>query len=562
MQRNIKDALERVERAQAYSKQPRFTPLDRSKMFSSIYKWIKSQSTTEPSYQADSRVRDKWLSEIWMKEPHIAGVINTVVSIDRNRNWTLLGGKNLVNKYAAILRDSEEGEGWRYFAGRAALSFYTSDLGAVTEVGRDGEGGPTRALYNVDPTQCYLTGKRETPLSYTPVDHKEQLWKPDDYFRTTPLPTVRESLRGLGYCGLSRSWAYVQMMMAVYEHDMEQLGAKAPKGLLLLQNINEQQWIDAMKSREINLSQLERDYYGGIAVLAQEGVDEIDAKLVALSQLPAGFDLDTVIKLCMLGIALSFGYDPIEFWAVSTGALGRSRESEIQHMKATGKGGIEFSRTFQDRLQGELPSNILFEFEQRDVTGELADAQVQKAWAEVFTLLYGNGTGVVTLDEVRQLMARQGIIPAEWTPAEEEAQAGSTGEQRSWQNSEAVWRSVFANPHEAIVEYKYGTNSVHQLAQSGFDMVRKHHDLPVAYSVYDSMYENCSRVERSNLLEFESVFRQPKVYLIAQRADDDLLYDDDDLTISLEDVQKAINAGKKRVSNQFSELLLAEPEEN
>ena len=117
-----------------------------------------------------------------------------------------------------------------------------------------------------------------------------------------------------------------------------------------------------MAARETNLSKLEREYYGGVAILAQEGVDQIDAKLVALSQLPAGFDLESVTKLIMLGIALAFGYDPIEFWPIDTGALGRSRESEIQHMKATGKGGIEFIRSFQDRLQRELPPTLLFEF--------------------------------------------------------------------------------------------------------------------------------------------------------------------------------------------------------
>ena len=78
----------------------------------------------------------------------------------------------MVNRYNNILRDSEAGEGWRYFAGRAALSFYTSDLGAVTEIGRDGPDGPARAFYNVDPTKCMLTGNADTPLSYTPHNEK------------------------------------------------------------------------------------------------------------------------------------------------------------------------------------------------------------------------------------------------------------------------------------------------------------------------------------------------------------------------------------------------------
>lgn len=545
----VKEALEVIERAQTLSKQPRLgASVDKERMFASVYKWLKSEAENEPKYQSDNRARDRWLSEAWMKEPHLAGVINSVTAIDRNRDWSLTGGRNVVNRYNNILRGAEDGEGWRYFAGRAALSFYTSDLGAVTEIGRDGPDGPARAFFNVDPTKCMLTGNAATPLSYTPHNGKEQLWNPADYFRTTPLPSIREEYRGLGLCAVSRVWQLVQLMIAIYEHDLEQLGARAPKGLLLLQNISEQQWNDAMAAREANLSKLEREYYGGVAILAQEGVDQIDAKLVALSQLPAGFDLESVTKLIMLGIALAFGYDPIEFWPIDTGALGRSRESEIQHMKATGKGGIEFIRSFQDRLQRELPPTLLFEFEQRDVSGELSDAQVQKAWADVFTAYYDKGAGVLSADEVRQLMVKQGIIPAEWTMAEEQAQADSTGEQRSWLNTEAVWRSVFTDPKQPIVRYASKANRMELLAPSGYWLIQQHRAHPVARSVYDDM----------PVAEFREVFSSRVFPVITQR---ETLFEDGDVEITTEDVARAINTAKKRVGPEFAAMLMAEPEE-
>jgi len=543
-----KEALEVIERAQTLSKQPRFGAVDKERMFASFYKWIKTLDESEPIYAADSRKRDKWLAEIWMKEPHIAGVTNTVVSVDRNRDWSLTGGRNVVNRYNNILRSAEDGEGWRYFAGRAALSFYTSDLGAVTEIGRDGADGPARAFFNVDPSKCMLTGNTDAPLSYTPINGKEQRWNAADYFRTTALPSSREEMNGLGFCGLGRALSYVQMLLAVYEHDMEQLGARAPKGLMLLQNISEQQWEDAMRAREANLSRMERDYYGGIAILAQEGVDQIDAKLVALSQLPAGFNLETTVKLCMIGISLSYGYDPIEFWPIETGALGRSRESEIQHMKATGKGGIEFIRSFQDRLQRELPPTLLFEFEQRDVSGELSDAQVQKAWADVFAVYYGNGTGILSADEIRQLMVKQGIIPAEWTMAEEQAQTDSTGEQRSWLNTEAVWRSVFTDPKQPIVRYASKANRMELLAPSGYWLIQQHRAHPVARSVYDDM----------PVAEFREVFSSRVFPVITQR---ETLFEDGDVEITTEDVARAINTAKKRVGPEFAAVLMAEPEE-
>jgi len=552
MNRNVKEALERVERAQTLSRQPRLGgKVDSERLFTSFYKWVKKAGDREPPYNVDSRTRDKWLSEAWMKEPHLAGVINSVTAIDRNRDWSLTGGRNMVSRYNNILREAEDGEGWRYFAGRAALSFYTSDLGAVTEVGREGEGGPTRALYNVDPSLCRLTGKAEFPLSYSPTGGGEQRWKPDDYFRTTPLPTVREDFKGLGFCAVSRIWSLVQMFIAVYEHDMESLGARAPKGLMLLQNISEQQWVDAMKYRDAALTQVERDYYGGVAVIAQEGVDQIDAKLIALSQLPTGFDLETTTKLIMLGIALGFGYDPIEFWPVDTGALGRSRESEIQHMKATGKGGVEFTRSYQDRLQRELPPNLLFEFEQRDVTGELSDAQVQKAWADVFNAYFDKGAGLLSAEEARQLMVQQGLIPAEWTLAEEQAQADSTGEQRGyeWVDRPSIWRSVLTRPEEAIVRYNFHSDRTKILAPSGYWLLQKYGAHPMAREVYDEM----------PVPEFREVFSHRVFPVLTLR--EDVLFKEEDVTISVDDVRRSVAKAKKRVGPEFAAILMAEPEE-
>lgn len=556
MNARIKDALERVERAQTLSKQPRLGAEDRERLFMTLYKWSKGTWAEEPPYKTDSRVRDKWLSEVWRKEPHIAGVVNTVTSIDRNRDWSLTGGRNVVNRYNTILRGAEDGEGWRYFIGRAALAFYTSDIGAITEIGRDGEEGPMRALYNVDPARCRLTGRLNRPLEYLPASGKEQLWGPDDYFRTTALPSISEEFLGLGFCAVSRALSFIQLMIAVYEHDMEKLCARAPKGLLLLQNISEQQWLDAMKARDANMSRLERDYFGGVSVLAQEGVDQIDAKLVALSQLPDGFDLEQTTKMAMLGLALCFGYDPIEFWAIDTGALGRSRESEIQHSKATGKGGVEFTRTYQDRLQQELPPTLLFEFEQRDVAGELSSAQVQKAWADVFNVFYDKGTGVLDRDEVRQLMAQQGLIPAEWTEAEELAQADSTGMQRQraqeWVSQPAVWRSAFTEPTEPLVQYSYLLNRTKTLSPSGYAFLQEHHRHPMARQMYDEMPRP----------EFHELF-SARVFPVVQirAAEDDVLYSKGDVEITLSDVTAAIEAGRKRVGKQYAELLLAEPEE-
>lgn len=559
MNRNVMQATERLEaavyRAQVSSQQPRFGEADRERMFGSFFKWVKNEEPKAKPYDADSRERDKWLSNVWKREPHLAGVINSVVSIDSNREWSLTGGRNMVNRFNNILRSAENGEGWRYFQKRNSMAYYTTDLGAVVECGRDGEGGPLRALFNVDPTRCNLTGKPSAPLKYTPADGKEQAWQDEDYMRVVSLPSIDETYNGLGYCAVSRCWELVELMMAVYAHDKEMLGARAPKGLLLLQNVTQRQWEDAMREREKSLTAKERDYYGGVAVLAQMGAEAVDAKLVALSQLPAGFDLKVFTDLLMFGIALCFGYDPIEFWPVEAGSLGRGRETEIQHQKATGKGAAEFVNGFQDRLQRELPPNLLFEFEQRDVAGELSDAAVQKAWAEVYAI-YAQSQ-ILDREEIRQLAVQQGIIPAEWTEAEEQAQSDSTGEQRSWLHQESVWRTAFETPAEPIIR-RHSTGKVELLAATGYDLIAGNEQHPVARAVYDEVQAPEFRDRWSyRVYVVPQLTEVTPARQVTQRA---TLFEGDDeaTTITEADVARAIENGRKRVGAAFADLLLAE----
>ena len=147
-----------------------------------------------------------------------------------------------------------------------SLGYYTADLGTVSEVGRDGRNGPLRALWHVDPARCRLTGDTRTPLIYYPAGATAQQWRPHDFYRVVSLPSTNEQFRGLGFCAVSRCLELAKTMIAVLAHDQEQLGARAPKGLLLLHNISESQWNNAMAARQETLDKLERAYFGGVAV--------------------------------------------------------------------------------------------------------------------------------------------------------------------------------------------------------------------------------------------------------------------------------------------------------
>ncbi len=376
-----------------------------------------------PPYVSDSRRRDQWLRRAWKSEPHLAGVLNSVVLIDSNRGWELTGGRNQVSRYIQVLHGAD-GTGWRAFCRKLATSFWTTDMGGIVEIGRASANGPLRAMYHVDSARCRLTGDIREPLEYFPANGDIQRWRPEDYFRLVSMPNDDEAFNGLGFCAISRCIEIARVLYAVLMHDQEMLAARAPRGLLLLQNVSEEQWEQSLAVRNAKLDSLERRYYSGVQVLASIGADNIDAKLIGLSELPANFSAKTFTDLCMYAYAICFGYDPSEFWPVQFGSIGRGNETDVQHKKATGKGGLDFALTLQEALQAELPPTIEFNFEQRDDSGDLLAESVKQAKLDVIAQAYTSGlregAPLLSLEEARQLLVTAGLIPREWTEETEE----------------------------------------------------------------------------------------------------------------------------------------------
>ena len=501
------------------SQQPRFNKLNPNSFYTSLLRFTNSDIQNEPKYGTSQR--DEWLRKVWKQEPYLAGVINSVTSIDKNRGWTLTGGRNQVKRFVNILHNrfffAPDLSGWRMSFGGSALSYYTSDLGSVTEIGRDGENGPLDSLYFVDPARCQLTGNAETPLKYNPVQGSEQLWQYNDYFRIVSLPSTDEARYGLGFCALSRAIELAKIMIGIYQYDNEMLLNRAPRGLLLLKGITEQQWEQAMTARNAKLDGDEKEYYGAVNVLAQNdpGV-ELEAQLVSLSSLPAEFNQQIFTDLLMYGYALVFGYDPREFWPVSAGALGTATETEAQHRKAGAKGGLDFVLGYAEQLQEELPDTVQFEFEERDLDGELANAMVQQAQADVIMTMYEKGVGIITSEQARILAAGQGLIDPEWTMEQEEAVATDTDDEvvRALA-SERVQRAIWQYPNEPIVRYKFSVKNGREV-----------HDYqtilnPVQMSKMRKFYSYSQRMKKRQAdIDAELEDYQDNINRLAQEAND------------------------------------------
>jgi hypothetical protein len=545
-------ADEIIQQAKSSSQQPRFDAVDSNVFMATTTRWAKDMLEQAPSYDTDSRKRSSWLDKFWKNEPYLSGVINSVVQIDKNRGWSLVGGRNQVLRFQHVLHNWQIQPGmasWRDGCGAASLAFNTQDIGALVEIGRQFRNGPMAGLYSIDPTKSQLTGQVDLPLRYWPAKISRQSSKPvdflpTDYMRMASMPSIDESFNGLGYCALSRCIDLAIIMIAVWRHEQEQLFARAPKGLLLLQHIDEGQWNKAMKSGEAALDTKEQDWYGAVSVIAGGGDNEINAKLVSLSNLPAGFDQEKFTNLMLYGYALAFGYDAREFWPVSQGSLGSGNETEVQHRSATGKGGKEYWQSLQEGVQNQLPPTLHFSPDERDANAELSDALLAKAQAEVVVAMYESGAqkvageGIITQPEARELLAEKGLIPRDWTQAEEDAEGSDQGDvqQRVLEYPE-VQRAIQSYQDEPIVQYSWPANRVRVLYQRGSDALSRHTFI----------------MGNGSSITFQG--KKEKYFSILQAKGD--LYESKDLTITQPDVDAAIEAANRRVGAEFAAMLQA-----
>jgi len=504
------------------SNQPRFGQDERDWVYNL---WARADAICEevPPYRPDSRIRDAWLNDFAMKEDHLISVVNSVVQIDANRGWVLIGGRNQVRRFSQVLKNyhvANGTDGWRNGISASSRSFYCTDMNALVEVGRDGDNGPLAALYHIDPTKCYLTGRGDTPLYYSGT--KNHYWYDDQYFRVASFPSIIEEYNGLGYCAVSRALNTAMIAYAVMTHDQESLAARAPKGLLLLLGITESQWDTALQMRAADLNAKERQYFGGVMTLATSTSDNIDAKLVALSQLPRDFSRKEWADLTMFAYALAFGYDPSEFWPVQFGSLGRGEEAAVQTEKAASKGQLTFALAFQEELQNELPQTIHFEFEERSDSGDLVAAEVKEKkadWIDTLSKMTnksGEGeSSIYSPEELRELAAAEGLIPSEWTEAEEGAIEDDEGKVRD----KAFLEQMRMNPCVRAASEKYP-------------------DEPIVQYRWNPLLPN----GESEIVIFDrgsDVYGKKRVFAVAKRQR--VLFENDLVTIAEEDVDRTID---------------------
>lgn len=577
------------------SKQPRFAAGQKEgveDIFSTVYPFIKSEIQKEPPLELDSRERSAWLMRVVHLEPNLEGVFTTVCQIDQNRGWSLIGAEEQVGKFLPVFHGFEAAPGicgWRYGMSVEAQSFYGTDIGAVVEVGKEGEKEESAlaALLSVDPTMCRLMKSTEKPMRYyypkgVVTDGKRRLfedWEKNAYFRVTSMVSPVEALRGLGRCAVSHCIELAKIMVAIYEYDNEQLGSRAPKGIMTIHGVSEEQWERTLKARDTKLDSLQREYYGGVQVLASAGVDQIDVKLTALSNLPDNFNQKIFTDLLMYSYALCFGYDPREFWPVSGGTLGTGHETEMQHRKAMSKGRMENALSFQEALQLELPESLHFGFEQQDLSGEVLEAEAKSAKLAIIKDMFMASNGeqsMISWEQAQVMLAEAGLIPREWVAAADDVEGTDLDDKGEDKNEPVVPGAKKTAAMPAQPEVKKPEPVIQQIIKPIVDkkkaeeqkerilsmpeVRRALQDYPMKPIVRYRWPESQVEVLFQNAAEALSRDRFYSTPMVTRTKKDGILYKAGGIVVTSKDALIAIEEARQRVGDDIADAMTGKAE--
>jgi len=347
-----------------------------------------SRSAKIPAYGTEGE--DDVLSEIWRTEPILAGAIYSMSAKMTAMSWKITGKRATALRYARMFSNAAfiDGVSWDGFLASTTQDFYTTNRGVFWETPRLGssEYGQLADIGHIDAMMCTLTGNTESPMVYlSETTGQEVRFKPGEYVHFASMPSPREIHLGRGFCAVSRALRAAKLLIGLHDYDSEKLENLPPEGVATVSGLTMDEFKDA-----ITLWQMQRRSDNSLTfpqvlwLIGSQPNTEVKVGFQGFSQLPESFERKDVIDQYINTLSMCFGVDAREFWTMSSGSLGTGAESEIQHLKAKGKGSGEFITITERRLNSLLPEGVDFGYDTQDIEEDATAATTAKLWIDAF----------------------------------------------------------------------------------------------------------------------------------------------------------------------------------
>jgi hypothetical protein len=389
--------------------------------------WLQVLAQADDAPRYWSRARDAWLREFVISPGNdlLAGTIATVVAKVAGTGWYIEGPERTANAYRRMLLEfSDFGAGWDTLISKLVYDYLTQDAGAWAERIRGSKQGTCLGVAHLDAAQVWITGNPEYPALYATsfqadADEDKRDWQKlhrSQVIHLVDTPSPRERMLNVGFCAVSRALTTARILMDIARYEREKLSDLPPAGLLLLNNLSQQQWGDLQKSYDTRQQQQGNTVWRQVMVAF--GLDPsvpLSAEFKSFSELPEAFDKQTTTELAIYSFALAFRIDPREIWPASSGSLGTATETEVMHIKALTKGAglllTQIERAINDGFT--LPPSCSFRFDSQDSDEDRRQMAVADAKAAFIRRLWepaGLGEGILSREEARAWLVREGLF--------------------------------------------------------------------------------------------------------------------------------------------------------
>lgn len=364
--------------------------------------------------------RDFWLDKLWKQEPIMAGAVYSMSAKMTALKWSITGRRNTALQAAKTLAGAAHmgGYDWGGFQSASSVDFYTMNRGVFWEVSRTGDSqiGKLADLGHIDALACNLTGNAERPMEYnSEVTGQKIRFREGEFIHFSSLVSPRENMFGMGFCAVDRALRALKLLMSLHNYDDEKLANLPPEGVAAISGLTMDEFLTAVRLWQAQrLQDNSLTFPQVLWLIGSQPNTEVKINFQGFSQIPESFNRQEVVTHYVSTLALDFGVDAREFWPISSGSLGTASESEIQHLKAKGKGPGEYITTTERHINGELPDGVDFVFDTQDIEEDSVAAAVAKAWIDAFfplTTAGGAAEDIITKDDFLRLLSDRGVIP-------------------------------------------------------------------------------------------------------------------------------------------------------
>jgi len=336
--------------------------------------WLAGLADTMPAW--GNPMRDDELDKFWRSEPMLAGAVASMAFKLAALDFKLKGPQKTVNKYERMLRNADFGNGWSNFIIKLLTDVLTRDNGGFIEILRTNRNDlslPVQGIAHLDSSRCTRTGDPDVPVVYR--DNKTYELHQLKWFQVATLadmPSAQEIRRGLGFCAVSRVLSAAQYLKSVGIYKREKVSGKRVPGLIFTSGVRSGAVHEAVREamegqRQEGLSV----YTKPIIIAGPDPSVPVDAKLIALSGLPDGYNEDDVMKWYIATLAMAFGTDYTEFAPLPGGGMGSSAQTTTMASRSRGKGPGLLMELIEHAMNWHiLPGNVEFEFAATDPQAE------------------------------------------------------------------------------------------------------------------------------------------------------------------------------------------------